>query len=395
MGGRHNLNSSKPSKWLQAEAFEHLLTPQVLVNYNILLENIKSMSSFATQHHLQLRPHLKTHKTAEIVELQLKHGAIGLTVAKISEAETLVRAKEFTEQRLFILIAFPPVGAVNLKRIDQLQKQATILLMIDSLEQAKALEDYAYTNRTSFSFVVKINTGLHRCGLEPQQEIVLPFIKKLLTLTSVHFAGIMTHAGHAYGASSKEQIIEIGIYEGEIMVELGKYIEQELGQSIPTISVGSTPTVRISGAIKGVTEIRPGNYVFYDKSQVRLGSATWDECALRVISRVVSHPAPGRWIIDAGSKTLALDQGAHGKSGVSGYGEVVGHSRLDITRLSEEHGVLEGTSNHQLTIGDIIEIIPNHACPVVNLADQLLILHQNEQNQSFAKWKVLARGQNY
>jgi D-serine deaminase-like pyridoxal phosphate-dependent protein len=389
------MNSSKPIHWLESVESDQLLTPQVLINYKILLDNIKSMASFSKQHQLQLRPHLKTHKTAEIVQLQLEHGAIGLTVAKISEAEKLVEAKELEKQNLSILIAFPPVGEVNLKRIDQLQKQATIILMIDSLEQAKALEAYAHTYNSCFTVVVKINTGLHRCGLDPEQEIVLPFIKKLLQLTSVHFSGIMTHAGHAYGASSKEQLEEIGRYEGEIMVKLGRYLEQDLCQSPPSISVGSTPTVRISGKVKGVTEIRPGNYVFYDKSQVRLGSATWDNCALRVISRVVSHPAPGRWIIDAGSKTLALDQGAHGKSGVSGYGEVVGHPELEITRLSEEHGVIEGATDQALSIGDIVEIIPNHACPVVNLADQLLILHQNEQSQSFEAWHVLARGQNY
>lgn len=387
------MKSSIPIKWLSPE--EQLLTPQVLVNYDILLANIKSMASFAEQHQLQLRPHLKTHKTAEIAALQLEHGAIGLTVAKISEAEKLVHAKEFENQKLSILIAFPPVGNINLKRIEQLQKAASLVLMIDSLEQAKALENYAKENDSSFSVVIKINTGLDRCGIEPEEEIVLSFIKELLQLKSLPFAGIMTHAGHAYGASSIEQLEEIGLYEGEIMVKLGKYLKQELGQVIPTISVGSTPTVRLSGSVKGVTEIRPGNYVFYDKSQVKLGSATWDECALRVISRVVSHPAPGRWIIDAGSKTLALDQGAHGKSGVSGYGEVVGYSELEITRLSEEHGVLEGTAKQQLKIGDIIEIIPNHACPVANLASQLLILQQKEQNPSFSSWNVLARGQNY
>lgn len=389
------MNFSIPNNWLNSVAHDQLLTPQVLVNYDTLLANIKSMASFAEQHKLQLRPHLKTHKTAEIVQLQLENGAIGITVAKISEAEKMVRAKEFENEKLSILIAFPPVGEVNLKRIAQLQKHASLLLMIDSLEQAQALENYAKANHISFTVVVKINTGLQRCGLDPEQEILLHFIKALSQLTSLRFEGIMTHAGHAYGASSKKELEEIGFYEGEIMVKLGRHLEQDLGQGVPTISVGSTPTVRLSGSIKGVTEIRPGNYVFYDKSQVRLGSATWDECALRVISRVVSHPAPNRWIIDAGSKTLALDQGAHGKSSLSGYGEVVGHSGLEITRLSEEHGVLEGKATQQLKIGDIIEIIPNHACPVVNLANQLLILQQNEQLQTFSTWNNIARGQNY
>jgi D-serine deaminase-like pyridoxal phosphate-dependent protein len=386
--------SSQLERWIKPAESQQLLTPQVMVHYDTLFENIKGMAQFAQEHGLQLRPHLKTHKTAEIIRLQLEHGAIGATVAKISEAEQIVDALPSQEEKLSILLAFPPVGEINLNRIIKLQKRAKMILMIDSLEQAQALNQFAVKARTSFSVILKINTGLNRCGLEPDEEVVLPFVQQLLTLQNLRFLGLMTHAGHAYGASTEQQVSKIGTYEGEVLVKLGKQLERKLNLQNLVISVGSTPTVRISGAVTGVTEIRPGNYVFFDKTQVTLGSASWSHCALRVLSRVVSHPSPQRWIIDAGAKTLALDQGAHGKSGLAGFGQIVDHPELHITRLSEEHGVLEGCPSSSLNIGDMIEIIPNHACPVVNLTQELLILDQNKQKR-FSTWKVVARGKNY
>jgi D-serine deaminase-like pyridoxal phosphate-dependent protein len=386
--------SSHLQQWIKPEESEQLLTPQVIVHSETLLKNIKDMAKFAQKNRLQLRPHLKTHKTAEIIQLQLEHGAIGITVAKISEAEEIVNALPSQKENFSILLAFPPVGKINLDRIIELQKRVEMILMIDSLEQARALNEYATSARTSFSVILKINTGLNRCGIEPVEESVLSFAQQLLSLQNLRFLGLMTHAGHAYGASTEQQVIDIGTYEGEVLVKLGKYLERKLSLQNLVISVGSTPTVHISGAVTGVNEIRPGNYVFFDKTQVSLGSASWNQCALRVISRVVSHPTPERWIIDAGAKALALDQGAHGKSGLTGYGEIVGHSDLKITRLSEEHGVLEGQPSRTLGIGDMVEIIPNHACPVVNLAQELLIIEPNKQN-SFSSWKVVARGKNY
>jgi D-serine deaminase-like pyridoxal phosphate-dependent protein len=389
------MNTSQlPQPWVHSNDQEKMITPQVIVHYNILLANIDRMAHFAKEKQIQLRPHLKTHKTAEIAELQLERGAVGITVAKIGEAEKIVNS--FQDQLLSILIAFPTMGRMNMIRIVQLQKKADIILMIDSLEQASELNEFALENQTSFIVMVKINTGLHRCGIEPDEELLVSFVAELLKLKQLLFVGLMTHAGHAYGASSTEERVRIGKYEGETLVKLGHELQQKLGLDHLTISVGSTPTVFISGGINGVTEIRPGNYIFNDKSQVMLGSSTWNDCALRVLSRVVSHPTASRWIIDSGAKTLALDQGAHGKAGVSGYGQVVGHPDLQITRLSEEHGVLEGIPSHPINLGEVLEIIPNHACPVVNLTDQLLVLQEasEENTYTFRTWDVLARGQN-
>lgn len=382
-----NLNS-----WLTPDATQKLLTPQVLVQRDQLVQNIKDMAAFAKQHNLKLRPHFKTHKTMEILQLQFEHGAVGVTVAKLGEAEEIVRSPLFKETRRSILVAYPLVGEQNLKRALVLQKQADLMLMVDHIAQVKALAAFAEQHHTSFPIMLKINTGLNRCGLTPDSSTVQAFVRELLSYKQLSFVGLMTHAGHAYGASSSTELQSIGSYEADALLELRAELSSTFQLSQLEVSVGSTPTARISGAASGVDELRPGNYVFYDRTQVGLGVASFEQCALRVASRVVSQPASNRWVIDAGSKTLALDQGAHGQQGVAGYGYIVGHPALTITRLSEEHGVLEGEPAHSLKIGEIIEIIPNHACPVANLTDELLVLASGAKAPSF--WRVQGRGKN-
>lgn len=376
-------------------------TPQVVIHKQKLIENIKDMGKFAESKQISIRPHFKTHKTEEIVQLQLQHGAIGVTVAKVSEAECLCATPTFQQayhngQHPSILIAFPLVSEAHFWRVKRLMDQGfRIMLMIDHLEQAKRLHHFAKDHRINFSLFIKVNSGLNRCGIEPQHHLLIHFIQELQQYNHLKLEGIMTHAGHAYGAQSPTEVQAIGTYEGEVMVALAKEVEKQLKLQLQ-VSVGSTPTVKHSGAIAGVHEIRPGNYCFYDRTQVVLGSASWENCALRVVTQVVSQPAPNRWIIDAGAKTLALDLGAHGSTSMKGYGYIVGYPELTITRLSEEHGIVEGHRAMSLQIGDILEIIPNHACPVVNLASQLQVLDgDNHTDNRLDSWSVSGRGHNY
>lgn len=378
-------------------------TPAVVIDEQTLMTNIKRMSDFAKQYGVKLRPHFKTHKTLSILQQQIHNGAIGVTVAKISEAESIVTEWEKHKNetnlssinKLSILIAFPIIGEANYERILKLQRHAHIIVMVDHEQQLEALHAFAQIHDEQFNVSVKINSGLNRCGLEPDHSKVVAFVQKLLRYEHLHFQGIMTHAGQSYGAPTNEERIRIGMHEGELMAAIAKQIKEHIPSLAHTfeVSVGSTPTVYTSGTVQGVTEIRPGNYVFNDSTQVHLGTTSWEHCALRVFSRVVSKPTENRWVIDAGSKTLALDQGAHGQKGLSGFGAVVGEPHLTISRLSEEHGVLEGVSQQNLQIGDVIQIIPNHACPVVNLTDKVFVF--NDEQQSVTEWPVIGRGKNY
>jgi D-serine deaminase-like pyridoxal phosphate-dependent protein len=188
---------------------------------------------------------------------------------------------------------------------------------------------------------------------------------------SIVLRGIFTHAGHAYGARSPDEVRRIGELEGAAVVETANLL-REHGIACPVVSVGSTPTALIAGAVPGVTEMRPGNYVFYDRMQIGLGSATSLDCSLSVLATITSRPAVDRVIIDAGSKTFALDRGAHGLESVQGFGEDPVHG-LVIDHLSEEHGIIVRADHQSNPVaGERLRLLPNHACTAANLADCLL-----------------------
>lgn len=361
---------------------EELDTPAVLIHRGRLQHNIAQMAEFAQSHGLALRPHIKTHKMIQIAQMQLDAGAVGITAAKLGEAEAMA-----AEGVRNILIAYPILGEEKLTRLAKLKTVADVTTVIDGVAQAEALSRFALAHELKFEVLIEVDTGLKRCGVLPGKD-TLGLLQYVSRLPGVEVTGIMTHAGHAYGAATPDEVVEIAKKEGLDMVETARQLRAE-GLIVYQVSVGATPTVRHSGKITGVTEIRPGNYVFNDLTQIRLGVATEEQCSLRVAARIVSHPAEDRFVIDAGAKTLALDQGAHGTKGVAGFGQVIGHPELTITRLSEEHGVIQAAGPTGLRVGDIIEIIPNHSCPVVNLADHVIVV---DDDRVIERWRVTARG---
>lgn len=367
---------------LQAEAGD-LDTPLVAVHRGVLRENIDAMAAFAREQGVRLRPHLKTHKTAEIAQMQIDAGAVGLTCAKLGEAEAFLAAG-FRD----ILIAYPLVGARKIGRLFALlaaYPDAHLATLTDSAEHAAECSAAAVRHGVTLPLWIKVDSGLGRVGVAPGRAAA-ELTRQVAAMPGLRVRGLMTHAGHAYGAADERAVREIGEWEAECLLATK---EQMGAAGDGEISVGSTPTVRVSGQVPGVTEIRPGNYVFCDATQVRLGAATPEQCALRVLARVVSRPAPGRLVIDAGAKTLALDRGAHGSDALAGYGVVVHHADAVIERLSEEHGVMRVAADSPLRVGDIVEIIPNHSCPVANLTDELYVL---DASGYVTTWPVIARG---
>jgi D-serine deaminase-like pyridoxal phosphate-dependent protein len=349
-------------------------TPYVLIDMGILHNNINAMAAFAASNGIKLRPHIKAHKLPEIAWMQIKAGARGITVAKLSEAEVM-----FAAGIKDILVAYPLIGESKLERAAELLRRGCKLsLLVDSQLGAQQISDLAAPGGTGV--LVKVDSGLGRCGLAPGPGLE-EFVHWLCRLPHLNFRGLLTHAGHAYGCSSAAEVAQVGTKEGELMVEAAESLRRQ-GVNVAEVSIGSTPTVGWGGRVPGVTEIRPGNYVFNDATQVALGVVGRGRCSLRVIATVVSRPAADRAIIDAGAKVLALDQGAHGSGTVTGYG-LMENASWRLTRLSEEHGIVEGTNLP--AIGDIVQVIPNHACPVINLAEKVRTSNGQE-------WKVAARG---
>jgi len=358
-------------------------TPCLVIDKNILEKNIMAMAELAKKAHVNLRPHIKAHKCSEIAKMQIDYGANGITVAKLSEAEAM-----FAAGIKDILIAYQLVTSEKLNKLAALiSKGAKIACLVDDLGQAQLLNNLGEKVNIKIAVYVEVDSGLKRTGLEPEK--VVDFIKQILKLPYLKFKGILTHAGQVYGVN-KNKVQAIGNSEGKIMEQIA--IELKLNYLHDfVVSVGSTPTVKYSAFNPQVTEIRPGNYVFYDAIQVGLGVVDIHQCSLKVLTTVISKPSPERIVVDAGSKTLALDRGAHGTELVQGFGIFLNYPNLVLERLSEEHGVVKVNKGKIPEIGEKLYIIPNHACPVVNLADELII---SENDIVRAKWPVDARGKN-
>jgi D-serine deaminase-like pyridoxal phosphate-dependent protein len=314
--------------------------------------------------------------------MQLAAGARGITVAKLGEAEVMVDAG-ITD----VLVCYPILGAQKLERLAHLARRARITVALDSVEVAGGLAGAAQRYGVHFDVYLEVDSGLNRCGLPPG-EPVAALAREVARLKGITVIGVCTHAGHAIRARALEERDAIARYEGECVVQTRERVEAA-GVPLREVSVGSTATVRVSGQVKGVTEIRPGTYIFNDYMQMIAGAAGEGDCALTVLSTIVSRPSPDRAIVDAGSKCLSSD--FHGMTErMVGYGYLKGSGGTLVARVSEEHGVVlmqEGGS--RLAIGDRVEIIPNHACGAVNLFDALVGVRGGEVD---AVWPVLARG---
>lgn len=357
-------------------------TPSLLLDLDVMEANIKRIDSFAKEQEIAWRPHIKTHKSVEIAKRQIAAGACGITVAKVSEAEVMAKAGISN-----ILIAYPLASRTKLERVAALLPEADIILAIDSAEQARHVQRFFQEAGHVIEVWIKVDSGLRRCGADPGAP-TLELAKEVSGMPNLRLKGLFTHAGHSYAASSPEQIEQIAQYEGTCIVESAQLCERN-GIPIEVRSVGSTPTYRRAGQVPGITEVRPGNAVFFDAIQVGLGVASYDQCALRLIGTVVSKRPGERIVLDTGSKSLALDQGAHGNATVKGFGHVVDHPEIVLQRLSEEHGVAAIDGETKLELLDRVQIIPNHACTVMNLFDAV---HVVRDGRVVGTWKVDARG---
>jgi D-serine deaminase-like pyridoxal phosphate-dependent protein len=360
-------------------ADEVLDTPLIAVDLDLLQRNIAEMAALAVSHGVALRPHAKTHKSPHIARLQLEAGAVGLTCAKLGEAEVLVDQGGVSD----ILIAYPIVGDIKIQRLLRLLDRARIIVAVDTHQAAAALSQAISANHRVLEIYLEVNTGQDRAGAHAGQEAV-DLAMAVSRMPGLRLAGVMTHEGHA-GFSSPDDIAAVAQDAGHALVDTAERIRLQ-GIEVAQVSVGSTPASWFTPRVPGITEMRPGTYVFHDNNAFRHGRIGPDRCAARVVATIVSRPAPDRAVIDAGSKALALDPSpSH-----PGHGYIVGNPGATIARLSEEHGVVTLPSAEcGFDVGDRVEIIPNHICPAVNLTDELVIVRNG---QVVDRWPVAARG---
>lgn len=355
-------------------------TPALIVSEEILHRNIAEMQSFANSVGVNLRPHIKTHKTPQIARLQIAAGAVGITCAKVGEAEVMVNEAGVED----ILLAYPVFGEPKYRRIVALMEKARIAIALDSVEAANALSEAMARHDRTIEVYIEINTGQNRSGVMAGEEAVT-FALDVARRPGLKLVGIMTHEGHV-GFVPPAEIEAEAKKAGHLMVETAEAIRAR-GIELPVVSVGSTPAARYTPTVKGITEARPGTYVFNDNSLFRYGNG-WgvEDCAARYVATVVSRASEDRCVIDAGSKTLAMDA----SKSREGHGYIVGHPEVIITKLSEEHGVCALPPGAEgFHVGDRVEVIPNHVCPTVNLMDEMNIVRDG---QIVDTWKIAARG---
>ena len=353
----------------------HIDTPALLIDLDGVEKNLVNMQKKADAAGAMLRPHIKTHKIPELAQAQIQMGAVGVTTAKVSEAEVMADAGVDD-----IFIANQIVTPAKLQRLGALSKRVKLSVGLDSPAGAKLLSDAFCHSREKIDYIIEIDSGLNRCGVLPGRPAVELF-KTIKAFPGIRFKGIFTHAGHVYGKQNIEQVKAVSSIESETMVETANCFK-DLGVPPEVVSVGSTPTMRVWQGRGGVNEIRPGNYIFLDGMQIALGVADPQDCALTVMATVISRPAPDRAVIDAGSKVFALDKGAHGQEMLKGFGMVLNRKAV-LDRLSEEHGVMLLSPNEKLEIGERVRIIPNHACTVINLSDKAYGIREGKVETEF------------
>ena len=352
-------------------------TPAVLIDVDVLQRNIAHMAERARAAGVRLRPHGKTHKLLEVGRLQLAAGAGGLSLAKTSEAEVFAAAG-FDD----IFVAYPVVGADKGRRLLALAERIRLAVGVDSVDGARTLGTVFASAGRRLDVRLKIDSGLHRVGVLPEQA---PSVARAIAdLPGLQLTGVFTHAGHAYGETAANGVAAVGQHEGGTMSAVAEALRRA-GLEIKTVSVGSTPTARHAMTVAGVTECRPGNYVYHDASQVSLGTCGLEDCAMTVVATVVSTPAPDRAVLDAGSKTLSTDPL---RPRAEGHGWVLGR-KARLSKLSEEHGVLGVEEGERFRVGERVRVLPNHACVVSNLHDRVLAVRGERVE---AEWRVAARG---
>jgi D-serine deaminase-like pyridoxal phosphate-dependent protein len=339
---------------------EDLPTPAVLVDLDVLEGNIARMAARAREAGVALRPHLKTHKCPEIARLQGAAGARGVTVAKVGEAEVFAAAG-FDD----IFLAYPVVGDDKARRLLALSAGVRLAVGTDSVEAARSLAGPFQEAGRALEVLLKVDVGYGRVGVTPRRALTVA--REIAEVPGLELRGLFTHAGHAYGAPTRAEVRRIARQEGERLARAARKL-REAGLPVDEVSVGSTPTAARAMTVPGVTECRPGNYVFHDASQVALGTCGVEECALTVLATVVSTPARNRAVVDAGSKTLSSDTL---RPGGRGHGRVLERDAF-LDKLSEEHGLVSVAPGESFRVGEKVRLLPNHSCVVANLHDRLI-----------------------
>lgn len=349
-------------------------TPAVCIDLALMEQNIQRMASGLSDKGVAFRPHVKSHKSLTIARQQLAAGAVGLTTATIGEAEVFVNGG--VED---ILIAYPLwVTDAKAARLRALLDRARITVGVSSVEGAKNLG--LLLGDTTLNVLVEIESGEMRTGVTDPDAAVA--VADAAASAGLSVKGAFTHGGHSYAGASVAQ--SAADDETRVLLEAAAALSSA-SFKVETLSAGSTPTALLGS--KGVTEERPGTFVFGDRQQVALGAHPATSVALYVAATVV-QVSGGQFVLDSGAKVFTKDL----PKTLEGFGALPGYPDARIDRLYDHHAVVTCSTGPLPSIGERVAVIPNHVCPVSNLTDEFVII--NADGQEIDRWPVDARARN-
>lgn len=340
--------------------YKQISTPAVVIELNTAERNIRRMVEENRRFGIAHRPHIKAHKCIKLAKLQLAMGACGITCAKLGEAEVMADGGVND-----ILLAFPLIGDDKLQRYGDLAKRCMIRTIINSIEGTRGLSMLGEKLGRQLEVLIELDGGIGRCGIKPM-EPALRFAQKAAKLPGIRIVGLLYYGGGIYDLHSEEEFIQATGKERDEIVGTANLLKSH-NFDISILSGGSSFSAKWPEHLKGLTEVRAGNYIFNDVHQLNVGLIQPEDCAMRVVSTVVTIPDEYTAVIDAGSKTLTSDTVA----GAPGFGYIIGREDIVIYKLNEEHGYLRSDKPIGLHVGDRVVIIPNHACVIPNLQDEM------------------------
>ncbi len=368
---------------LTQDQLRQLETPCLVIDAEQVQKNIRKMQEAADQAGCRLRPHIKTHKMPLFAEMQMGAGASGITCAKVSEAEVMA---EGGMQDIFI--AYPMIGAFRILRAITLAKKIKrLILAVDSLEGAEALNQAASQHNVILEVRMEIDTGAGRTGVP--MDLAAELALALQRMTHLNLTGIYTFKSLILSGKPTEDNLLAAQEEGDMMAEVAGRL-REAGVQVQDISAGSTPTGVLAAQTGLVNEIRPGTYIFNDFMLTKEKVADLSEIAVRFYATVVSCQHREYAVIDGGTKCFPTDA-APGQPPFyyPGYAVVEGDDNLRLSRMNEEHGILTALDgNTGLRAGQVLSFLPIHVCTAINMQNNVYILEEG----TLRKQKVDARG---
>jgi D-serine deaminase-like pyridoxal phosphate-dependent protein len=362
-------------------------TPSLLLDVSRVRSNAKRMSQIAGRSGVRLRPHIKTHKCIEVARIQTEGHDRAISVS------TLEEARAFAEHGFTDITYAVPIEAGKFGQAIGLRQSGIKLnLLTDDGETVRSLDSAAARSDVVFDVFLKVDVGTHRCGVEPDSSEAINIPQQVASSGNLRFAGILTHAGHSYDAKTKEDILAVSRHERDAMVELAERLRKN-GIEVPTVSIGSTPTMTHIDHLNGIDEIRPGNYIFFDNYQATLGTCSFADTALTVLAAVIHRdPNRRRVVVDAGAIALSKDRGPTHLDPACGYGHVLdiegNDTGMRVTGMSQEHGEIHATDEEtfgRFKVGDRVRILANHSCLT---AAQHAHYNVIENNEIVDRWEI-------